>query len=225
MKTNAELQKDVMHELQFDPVLGTSSTEIGVIVKDGAVTLSGQVNSYTKKLAAERAAKRVKGVKVVAVDIEVVLPGNYSNSDSDIARAVNQAIKWHSAVEKDQIKVKVEDGFVYLDGDVNWQYQKVIAEEAIEDLMGIKGVINRIHIKPATELDTKKLRKDINAAFHRSATIDLENIVVEVDGSKVILSGKVQSWAEKKEAERSAWNAAGVTAVENNLKIDLPVMA
>lgn len=224
MKTNVQLQQDVIHELLFDPILSSSSTEIGVIAKEGIITLSGRVDSYAKKLAAEKAAKRVKGVHVVALDIEVVLPGTHTHTDTDLALAINQALKWHSAVEEDLIKVKVEEGWVYLDGEVKWSYQKKVAEKAVENLLGIKGVINRLTVKPTGAVDTKKLKSDINAAFHRSATIDSGNIWLEVAGHRVVLHGQVRSFAEKKEAEKCAWKAAGVTEVENRIEVRLDTL-
>ncbi len=224
MKTNVELQKDVMHELQYEPVLKSASTEIGVTAKDGTITLVGQVDSYTKKLAAEQAAKRVKGVKVVALDIQVVLPGVHTHSDSDIAQAVSQALKWNSAVEEDRLKVKVENGWIYLEGEVNWSYQKTLAEKSVENLKGIKGVINRMTIVPDKKVDQQQLKREINAAFHRNATLDANTITMDVSGNQVILHGQVRSWAEKKEAERCVWKAPGVTAVENRIEVILPVL-
>lgn len=165
MKTNTELQQDILQELHSDPQLKASATEIGVFVHDGTVTLCGQVNSYEKKMAAENAAKRVKGVKVIAIKIDVVLPGTHASTDTEIARMVHQAIKWHLAMEEEEIQVKVEDGWIYLEGRVNQQYQKILAEQAIENIAYIKGIINMIEINqtkkqcpvPVTEEDTFSL--------------------------------------------------------------------
>ncbi len=219
MRTDAQIQKDVMDEIKWEPFLHAS--EIGVAVKNGIVTLSGQVDSYSKKLSAEKATKKVLGVKAIAEDIQIGVSPAYKKTDTEIAEAVLNALKWHTAVQEEKIKIKVEDGNVRLDGEVEWEYQRTNAKTAIENLSGVRSVINFITVKPrATATD---VRQKIASAFHRSATIDAEKITTEVVGSKVILRGKVRSIAEKEDAEIAAWNAPGVTILENKLTVEEPV--
>lgn len=221
MKTDVEIQKDVMDELAYEPIL--NATEIGVAVKNGIVTLSGTVDQYRKKILAERAVKRVEGVKAVAEDIEVkTLHGDRKN-DTEIAEAVLLGLKWHSALQDGKIKVKVEDGWVTLEGEVEWEFQRLAALRMIENTIGIVGINNNIKLVPI--LNANEIKKKINSAFHRSATLDSEKINVEVEGGKVILSGKVRSYAERKDAENAAWLAPGVNKVINELEIDTDVLA
>ena len=221
MKTDIEIQKDVLDELKWEPYL--NSTEIGVAVKNGIVTLSGTLNSYLKKTRAEKAAKRVVGVKAVAEDIEVKYSDSLLKNDTEIAEAILTALKWHSAINEEKIKVKVEDGVVTLDGEVDWEFQRNSAVMQIENLIGVKRIVNNVTIK--TGILPKELKQKVNSAFHRSATIDAGKINVEVLGSKVVLTGKVRSWAEKNDAENAVWAAQGVSKVENNLEIDMEVFA
>lgn len=221
MKTDIEIQKDVLDELKWEPYL--NSTEIGVAVKNGIVTLSGTVNSYLKKTRAEKAAKRVAGVKAVAEDIVVKYSDSLLKNDTEIAEAILTALKWHSAINEEKIKVKVEDGVVTLDGEVDWEFQRNSAVMQIENLIGVKRIVNNVTIK--TGILPKELKQKVNSAFHRSATIDSEKINIEVLGSKVVLTGKVRSWAEKNDAENAVWAAQGVNKVENNLEIDMEVFA
>lgn len=221
MRTDSEIQKDVMDEFRWEALLNAS--EIGVAVKHGIVTLTGSVDTYTKKLAAENAAKNVVGVKAVAENIEVKLTSYGKRNDTEIAEAVINALKWHTAVKEDKVKIKVEDGWVSLEGEVEWEFQKTAARSTVENLSGVVGITNNIKIKP--QVGATDLKKKISAAYHRNATIDAEKITIDVVGGKVTLRGKVRSYAEKKDAETAAWLAPGVDKVENNLEIDTEVYA
>ena len=221
MRTDSEIQKDVMDEFRWEALLNAS--EIGVAVKHGIVTLTGSVDTYTKKLAAENAAKNVVGVKAVAENIEVKLTSYGKRNDTEIAEAVINALKWHTAVKEDKVKIKVEDGWVSLEGEVEWEFQKTAARSTVENLSGVVGITNNIKIKP--QVGATDLKKKISAAYHRNATIDAEKITLDVVGGKVTLRGKVRSYAEKKDAETAAWLAPGVDKVENNLEIDTEVYA
>lgn len=218
MKTDIQIQKDVMDELKWQPFL--NSSEIGVSVKHGIVTLSGSVDTYAKKAAAEKAAKKVTGVKAVAEEIQVGVSPSYHKSDTEIAEAVFNALKWHSAVQEDKIKIKVEDGIVRLEGEVEWEYQRQNAKTAIENLTGVRLVTNLITVKP--KLTPDELEKKISAAFQRNASIDAGKIIVSVNGDKVTLHGKVRSFIEKEDAENAAWAAPGVYNVENKLQVEEP---
>ena len=168
MKTDSQIQKDVMAQLKWEPFLNAS--EIGVAVKNGIVTLSGQVDSYLKKIAAEDAAKKIAGVKAIAEDIQIGVSPSNKKTDTEIAEAVVNALKWHTAVQEEKIKIKVENGLVRLEGEVEWEYQKTNAKSAVANLAGVNGVINLIVVKP--KIVSSAIEKRINEAFHRSATID-----------------------------------------------------
>ena len=215
MKTDLQIKNDVMEELKWEPVLNAS--QIGVSVKDGVVTLSGTVDSYSKKITAERSAKKIDGVKAIAEDIEVVLPGTSKRNDTDIADAVVNALKWHSAVREHKINVKVESGIVTLEGEVDWEFQKNSAKMMVENLLGVTGIINNIKIKQKSSVS--EIKKKIISAFHRSATIDASGVEIEIIGSKAILKGNVRSWAEKEDAENAVWSASGIDRVDNRLEI------
>ena len=218
MKTNDDIQRDVMQEIKWDPQLRTVATEIGVSSRDGVVTLSGVVDSYARKLAAEKAAQRVHGVKVVAVDIEVKPVKSGVKTDTEIAEAVSNALKWNSAVNEDRIEVKVDNGWVYLNGNVEWEYERRTAESAIKNLLGVRGVTNNIVIKSKI-IDPTEIKNKIAEAFHRNAKLDANAVRVEVAGSTVTLKGTVRSWSEKEEAERVAWSSPGVLTVDNRIEI------
>ncbi len=215
MRTDEQLQKDVMDELKWEPVLEAS--QIGVAVHNGVVTLSGSVDSYNKKIAAERATQRVKGVRSVAVDIEIRLHKNGVRTDTDIADAIVSALKWNSAVPDEKLTSKVDNGYVLLEGEVEWQFQKDAAENAIKYLTGVRGISNLIKVKP--HVNTTVVKDNIKKALERNADISADRISVSTVGNKVILRGKARSWNERSLAERAAWSSPGVLAVEDELVI------
>jgi osmotically-inducible protein OsmY len=215
MKTDTELQQDVMNELKWEPTI--KAAEIGVGVTNGVATLSGYVDNFYKKWAAERAAARVFGVKAVAEEIKVSLPGSFKRSDEDIARAVANVLDWNVAVPHDRVKVQVQDGMVTLSGEVDWWYQKDAAEDAVRKLMGVVFVDNRITIKPAVK--PQDVKDKIESAFQRNSLLDARRVTVETRGNKVILRGSVRNRAEKEQAQWAAWAAPGVSEVEDNIII------
>jgi osmotically-inducible protein OsmY len=210
-----ELKKSVESELNFEPSI--NAAEIGVAVKNGVVTLSGRVPSYWEKVAAERAAARVSGVKAVANEVEVRLPGSSQRTDEDIAQATLDTLRWSVLVPHDRIKVKVSKGWVTLEGTVDWQYQKSAAEKAVRKLLGVVGVSNLIEVKPS--VSKAEVKSSIEAALKRLAEIDANRIHVDTEDGKVVLTGTVRSWFEREEAERAAWAAPGVRAVEDRIAI------
>lgn len=216
MRTDYQIKDDVLDELSWQPNI--DETQIGVIVDKGVVTLTGVVDNYSKKLAAEKAAKSVEGVKAVALDIEVKYGTEYKKTDKEIAKAVADALKWNSSVPEDDVKIKVEDGWVYLSGEVQWSYQKNAAKMAIENLLGVRGVSNTIMLK--NNIKPVEVKENIKKAFQRMATIDANNIILETHGHTVTLRGKVNSLKEKEDAETAAYNAPGVYDVKNELNVE-----
>jgi osmotically-inducible protein OsmY len=216
-RTDTQIQADVLAQLRYEPRLNPN--EIGVAAKDGVVTLTGWVDSYTKKWAAEEAAHRVRGVKAVANDIEVRLSSIFERTDADIAAAAARALEWDAFLPLDRIDVTVSKGWVTLKGEVNWQYQREEAERVIKRLVGVKGVTNLVMVKSKATPDD--IKKKIEDALVRTAKDDASRITVEVQGGKVILRGTVRAWPEREEAARQAWAAPGVTSVENRITIGL----
>ena len=214
-RTDQSLREDVLFELKYDPKLTTAS-DIAVAVKEGVVTLSGYVSSYWEKDAAEKAVKRVYGVRGVANDIQVKL--STVRTDPEIARDAVQELESHISIPYEKIKVTVKSGWVTLEGSVNWQFQKSLAESSVKKLRGVIGVTNNIEVKPAVTPSGIKSR--IEDALKRNAELDARRITVEVDGGVVRLYGSVRSWAEKNQAEQASWSAPGTTKVENFISIN-----
>lgn len=215
LRTDREVQEDVLNELRWDPQV--EPTELGVIVNDGVVTLTGWVDTYLMRMAAQHAAHRVAGVTAVANEIVVRLASAAERSDMDIAAAAVRALEWDAAVPIEKIDVTVSKGWVTLQGEVTWQFQKEAAERVIHRLAGVRGVSNILMVTP--RLDATGIKEQIEGALVRSAETDAGRIKVTVEGSKIILTGRVRSFAERRTAERSAWSAPGVTAVDNQLVI------
>lgn len=213
--TDKELKQHVQSALDWEPSLDAS--DIGVSVDEGVATLRGTVGSYIEKLTAERVATHVYGIKGVANDLTVHLPTGYERSDTDIAQVAVAALGWNTLVPKDRVTVTVANGWIALNGTLDWQYQKDAAARAVRDLTGVKGVINNIRLQPSVK--TTDVRDKIEEAFKRSAEIDARRISVTSEAGKVVLRGNVHSWAERQEAERAAWAAPGVIQVEDHLAV------
>ena len=216
MKTNQELQTDVQNAIRWEPLL--HAAEIGVTAKDGVVSLSGVVDSYAKKMEAENAAKKVIGVKALVEKIEVHFPSAWTKTNAEIANEALTALNSNWSVLKDKVTVKVENGWVTLEGELPWNYQKEAAKSAVHYLTGVKGVINNIKIK--SESHDAIEQKDVENAIGRSWAVDDTDIQVEVSGTTVTLTGTVDSWYQKDEAGRIAWNTPGIWHVKNELVVD-----
>jgi osmotically-inducible protein OsmY len=216
MKTNEDLQRDVLDAIKWEPLL--HAAEIGVTVKDGIVTLTGSVDSYTKKMEVENAAKKVSGVKAVVEKIKLEFSNVGVKTDEEIAAEVLNGIKWNWDVPNNQVKVKVENGWVTLEGEMQWNHQRNAATRAAAYRQGVKGVTNNITIKSDVRDAIEKL--DIESALRRSASINDDDIVVTVSGTEVTLTGTVKSWYQRDEAETIAWKAPGTWTVVNNLIVE-----
>ena len=217
MKDDETLRRDVLAELEYDPSI--DARKIGVAVEDGIATLTGEVSTFAEKWNAERAVERVEGVRGIVNKIEVRIVGDYS--DTDIAREAADALRWNLMVPPGKVIPKVENGYITLTGEVNYDFQRRAAEKAVRYIPGVKGVINVITIKPKVEAEEikKSVKQQIDEALRRMATVDAENIQVEVQGSEIVLRGTVRSWAERHEAEKAAWSAPGVTSVKNYITV------
>lgn len=216
MKSDSQIQQDIIQELSWEP--SVTHEHIGVAVANGIVTLTGTIPSYIEKFAAEKAAQRVAGVKAVVEKIEVKIPGAHERADTDIAQAVINQMKWNVQVPDQLIKTSVENGWVKLSGEVEWEYQRTAAESGIRSLTGVKGVSNNISIK-LKKVQPEIIKQKIEEALKREAEREARRIAVEVSGGKVTLSGSVHSFAEMQDAKGAAWATPGVTNVENNLHI------
>ena len=214
-RSDDSIRNDVLFEMKWDPKIGSRS-DIAVAVKEGVVTLSGFVHSYWEKDASEKAAKRVYGVRGVANDIEVKL--FWQRTDPEIARDAVHELESHVSIPADRIKVTVKDGWVTLEGTVDWEYQKSLAQSAMKKLKGVSGVTNKIQVTP--KASAAEVKSKIEEALRRSAELDARRITVEIEGSTVKLYGSVSSWAERDEAERAAWSAPGTTMVENHILVN-----
>lgn len=215
MKTDSQLKHDVQEELKWEP--SVNETGIGVAVHNSIVTLSGNVHSYAEKLAAEKAAKRVEGVKGVVEDITVKLIGSDKQTDEDLVQTAVNSLAWNSMVPKDKIFVKAEDGWLTLEGEVNWNFQREAAYKTVKSLKGVRGVANLVSIK--ANIHPSNVKESIRKTFERNAIIDANNIKVEVEGHRITLKGHVQSWAELNQANKAAWSVPGVWSVENELVV------
>ena len=215
MKSDTQLQQDVMEELKWQP--SVNATQIGVEVKDGIVTLAGHVSTYAEKWDAERAAERVSGVRALAVEIDVKLSGLNKRTDADIASSVKNTLQWTSSLTKDSVKVMVESGWVTLSGEVDWEYQRRAAVSGVRYLTGVTGVSNQIAIKPG--VSSSAVKSDIEAALQRRAKADAQKISVQVRGADVTLTGTVHSWSERDIARHTAWGTPGVRNVVDHITI------
>ena len=220
MTTSTKLQHVVQEELEWEPSVDASKIRVAAL-QTGIVTLTGTVATYAEKVSAERAAKRVSGVRAVANDIEVRLIGSLKRTDTDIAQAVLRALEWDIAVPHEKIKARVDNGWVILEGEVALQFQRAAAENAVRRLNGVRGVTNQIRLQVRPSVQPAEVKDRIEAALRRSAEIDARGIQVDAKDSMITLRGKVRTWAERDEAERAAWGAPGVVAVKDELTVGI----
>jgi osmotically-inducible protein OsmY len=216
MKTDSEIKKDVLSELQWDPLI--SETKVGVTVNEGVVTLTGHLDTYAEKVAAKRAAGRVSGVKAIALEIDVIPAGIHQRSDTEIALAVEHALSWNTSVPQDRVKVTVEKGWVTLTGDLDWNFQRRAVERMVRPLKGVVGISDNIQLR--TLPVPLKLQERIQEALTRQAMREARRIEVSVEGSEVTLRGHVHSWAERNAVEGASWSAPGVTCVNNQVLVE-----
>lgn len=215
MKSDAQIKQDILDELVFEPNI--DETQIGVTVEDGIVALSGVVSDYHKKVLANKVAKRVIGVKAVAEDIEVKYGDEYKKTDKEIAKAAINALEWNASLPKGKVMVMVEDGYIYLSGEVVWDYQREAAKHTVQNLLGVKGVINNIELKP--DKKTQNIEDEIMKALERSAHLEAKGIRVQVDGDTVQLKGRVHSIKERELIEKTAYKATGIRKVQNDIVV------
>lgn len=213
--SNMQLRQNVMDELEFEP--SVDAAHIGVAADNGIITLSGHVSSYAQKLAAEQAVRRVKGVRGIAEEIEVRYPNDKKTADDEIATRVLNILRWNAVAPADKIQVKVQNGWVTLTGEVDWQFQRMGAESHLRKLSGVAGVINDITLKPRVQ--SQDVKAKIEAALRRNAQIEAERIRVRVNEGRVLLEGEVHDWQERYSVENAAWSVPGVTSVEDKLAI------
>ena len=217
MQSDEQVQRDVLEELRLEPTVDAS--QIGVAARDGVVTLTGTVMTFAQKYNAEQVVKRVYGVRGVANDIEVRLMGDNRRDDADVARAALDALGWDSMVPDDRIQVTVEQGWLTLEGDVEWNYQRDAAARVVRNLNGVRGISNLVTVKPRSRIHPGEVKHQIFEAFRRSADLEARRIGVDARDGKVVLHGNVHNWAEVDEAQRAAWSVPGVADVENRLVV------
>ena len=215
MKTDKQLQMDIKEELKWEPRV--RDEEIGIEVRDGVVTLMGTVPDYAQRMRAARAVERVAGVRAVAQELTVKVPNTHLRSDTDLAHQVVNTLAWDTEVPFQAVKAKVDDGWVTLEGEVEWQFQRNAPERAVRYLSGVKGVSNLLKVK--AHASTYDVAQHITAALSRSAEADARKIKVTATGGKVTLTGTVRSWPERADAERAAWSATGVSEVDDRLAV------
>jgi len=215
MKTDMQLKADVTAELAWEPAVNAAG--IGVLVKEGIVTLTGHLDTFAEKYAAERAVRRVSGVRGLAMELDVKLAPGHQRSDSEIASAAASALRWSVLMQPDRVKVEVEKGWVTLTGEVDWAYQSSTAEQCVRNLIGVRGLTNKISVKPT--VNTRNVAAEIAAALERQAEREAKNIAIDVEGGVVTLRGKVHSLAEREAAAGAAFAARGVSRIINKLEV------
>lgn len=215
MKTDSQLKKDVTTELQWDPSINEAN--VGVAVKDGVVTLTGHLDTYREKFAIERAVQRVQGVRALAVELDVKLSPTHKRSDSEIAAAAESSLKWHTQVPDEKLQLRVEKGWITLKGEVEWDFQRTAAMDAVRSLTGVVGVTNNITLK--THVSPSNVLTRIREALERQADHEAKNIEVVISGGTATLRGTVHSWAERAAAQGAAWSAPGISSVINEIKV------